>query len=207
MPLENWLAFAGASAVLLAIPGPTVLLVVAYALSHGRRAALATVAGVTLGDFTAMTLSLLGLGVLLATSASLFTVLRWAGALYLVYLGLKMWRSPTALEAAGGPEAASRRAVLGHAYLVTALNPKSIAFFVAFLPQFIAPAEPLFPQLAVMEITFLALAALNAWACAWFAGSLGGMVRRPKVRRWFNRAGGGALIGAGAAMAASRGGP
>ncbi|MFN7027355.1 MAG: LysE family translocator, partial [Pseudorhizobium sp.] len=87
MPIENWLAFVAASAVLLAIPGPTILLVISYALSHGRSAASATVAGTALGDFTAMTASMLGLGALLAASATLFTALKWIGAAYLIYLG------------------------------------------------------------------------------------------------------------------------
>ncbi|MBI3512607.1 MAG: LysE family transporter, partial [Proteobacteria bacterium] len=86
MSVETWLAFVAAAAVLLAIPGPTVTLVVSYALSVGRRAAWATVVGVALGDFTAMTLSLLGLGAVLATSATLFTALKGLGAAYLVYL-------------------------------------------------------------------------------------------------------------------------
>ena len=94
MSIELWLAFAAASAVVLAIPGPTVLLVVSYALAQGRRSASATVAGVALGDFTAMTASLLGLGVVLLASATLFTVLKWIGAAYLNYLGIELWRSP-----------------------------------------------------------------------------------------------------------------
>src|SRR5690606_1925655 len=94
MSFDHWLAFAAASAVMLAIPGPTILLVISYALGLGRRTAGATVAGVTLGDFTAMTASMLGLGALLATSAAVFTVLKWAGAAYLVWLGIKLWRAP-----------------------------------------------------------------------------------------------------------------
>src|SRR6201994_3164895 len=92
MTLAQWLPFAIASAILVAIPGPTVLLVVSYALGHGRKYALATTAGVALGDLTSMTASMLGLGVLLAASAELFMVLKWVGAAYLVYLGIKLWR-------------------------------------------------------------------------------------------------------------------
>jgi threonine/homoserine/homoserine lactone efflux protein len=94
MPLDHWLAFVGASAILLAIPGPTVLLVVSYALGHGRRAAAAIVAGVALGDLTAMTASMLGLGAALAASATLFTALRWFGGAYLAWLGIRLWRAP-----------------------------------------------------------------------------------------------------------------
>ena len=93
MSIETWLAFTAATAVLLVIPGPTILLVVSYALGQGMRTALPVAVGVALGDFTAMTLSMLGLGALLATSSLLFTVLKWAGALYLVWLGIQLWRA------------------------------------------------------------------------------------------------------------------
>ncbi|MGO8147932.1 LysE family translocator, partial [Rhizobium leguminosarum] len=86
-----WLAFAAASAIMLAIPGPTILLVVSYALGHGRRTAFAKVGGVALGEFTAMTASLFGLGAVLAASATLFTVLKWIGGAYLIWLGIKLW--------------------------------------------------------------------------------------------------------------------
>ena len=100
MSFEAWAAFAAASTILLVIPGPTVLLVVSYALGQGWRTALPMAVGVALGDFTAMTLSMLGLGALLATSATLFTVLKWLGAAYLVYLGVKLWRAGGTLDAA-----------------------------------------------------------------------------------------------------------
>lgn len=201
MAWQNWLAFAAASAVLLAIPGPTVLLVISYALGHGRRAARATVAGVTLGDFTAMTASLLGLGALLATSAAIFAALKWAGAAYLVYLGIRLWRAPVSGTLAG-PDGAGAphgrpRAIFLHAYVVTALNPKSILFFVAFLPQFLDPARPLVPQLVLFEATFLTLAALNAGGYALLASLARRTIRRPSVQMAVNRAGGTLLIGAG----------
>jgi threonine/homoserine/homoserine lactone efflux protein len=204
MALELWLAFAAASAVLLAIPGPTVLLVVAYALGQGRRAAAATTVGVALGDFTAMTASLLGLGVLLTTSAALFTALKWLGAAYLVYLGVKLWRSPIASAEMPEAEPVKASRMLAHTWLVTALNPKSIVFFVAFLPQFIDPARPLLGQFVVMEATFLVLATLNAAAYAGLAASARRLIRRPTVQRAVNRVGGSLLIGAGVATVAWR---
>src|ERR1700745_3599885 len=93
MTFESWAAFTAASTVLLVIPGPTVLLVVSYALGQGWRAALPMAIGVALGDFTAMTLSMLGVGALLATSAALFATLKWIGAAYLIWLGIKLWRA------------------------------------------------------------------------------------------------------------------
>lgn len=146
MSLEHWLAFVAASAVLLAIPGPTILLVISYALGHGRKAAPASVAGVALGDFTAMTASMLGLGVLLATSAMLFTILKWVGAAYLVYLGYKLWRAPVDTAEMGEETQTRSGRIFLHLYAVTALNPKSIVFFVAFLPQFLDASAPLLPH-------------------------------------------------------------
>lgn len=204
MSPESWIAFALASAVLLALPGPTVLLVVSYALGHGRRAALPTVAGVALGDLTAMTASLLGLGVLLAASAELFTVLRWVGAAYLVFLGVKLWRAPIGADGIGEVPAVAPRRMLAHAFAVTALNPKSIVFFVAFLPQFIDAHAPLLPQLAVAEATFVVLATLNALGYALAASAARGAIRRPAVQRAVNRTGGSLLIGAGVLAASWR---
>ncbi|MGK6313570.1 LysE family translocator [Neorhizobium sp. DT-125] len=201
MSLEHWLAFVAASSVLLAIPGPTILLVISYALSHGRRVATATVAGVALGDFTAMTASMLGLGALLATSAALFTVLKWVGAAYLIYLGIKLWRAPVSERTAEVDEAETQSAkpfrVFLHAYAVTALNPKSIVFFVAFLPQFLDLSKPLFLQMAIFEATFLTLATLNATLYGLLAALARNQIRKPKVQKIVNRTGGSLMIGAG----------
>lgn len=199
MPIENWLAFVAASAVMLAIPGPTILLVISYALGHGRKASSATVAGVALGDFTAMTASMLGLGALLATSAALFTVLKWVGAAYLIYLGIKLWRAPVsgegAQEAATGKERPLK--IFLHTYIVTALNPKSIIFFVAFLPQFLTPSLPFWPQVMIFEVTFLVLATCNAALYGLLASAARNSIRKPKVQRIVNRTGGSLLIEAG----------
>ncbi len=207
MSFEHWLAFAAASAIMLAIPGPTILLVISYALGHGRRTTGATVAGVALGDFTAMTASMLGLGALLATSAAIFTVLKWVGAAYLVWLGIKLWRAPVAgadgLPAGAAPRERPLR-IFAHAYVVTALNPKSIVFFVAFLPQFLDLSQPILPQMVIFEITFLVLATLNATTYALMASAARGTIRKPAVQRAVNRVGGSLLIGAGVLTAGLR---
>ena len=194
MAFETWLAFLAASGVMLLIPGPTILLVIGQSLGGGRRAALPLVAGVALGDLTAMTLSLAGLGALLAASATLFTALKWAGAGYLVWLGVKLFRAP--VEAAALPPVTARRA-MRDAYVVTALNPKSIVFFVAFLPQFLDLTAPVGPQMMIFEATFLPLAALNALGYALLAAAARRTIRKPAVQRAVNRTGGSILIGAG----------
>ena len=163
MSIEIWVAFVLAAMVLVIIPGPTIILVISQAIAHGRRAVLPLVVGVTLGDFTAMTLSLLGLGAILSSSAALFSVLKWIGALYLIYIGIKLWRSnPEKHEIRLSATRTSEQSLFKSAYIVTALNPKSIAFFIAFLPQFISVQSETFPQFLVLGATFLFLAALNA---------------------------------------------
>jgi threonine/homoserine/homoserine lactone efflux protein len=205
MPLDLWLAFTLASAILLTIPGPTVMLVVSYAMARGRQTGWATVPGVALGDCTAMTVSLLGAGAVLAASATLFTALKLAGAAYLVWLGIQLWRadpSKQTVEAAAQP--ARTRAMFWHAYAVTALNPKSIVFFIAFVPQFVSAGREPLPQFVILEVTFVILAAANAVLWALAAGQLGRWFKSPGVLRLVNRAGGGLLIAAGLLTAATR---
>ncbi len=205
MPLETWLAFVAASTILLLIPGPTVLLVLSYAISQGRRVAVSTAAGVALGDLIAMTASLAGLGALVLASATLFTILKWVGAVYLVYLGVKMLRSARASDfSLPQIDAVTPRRTFTHAAAVTALNPKSIAFFIAFVPQFIRPEAALIPQFAVLIATFVALAALNSLAFALLAGALRDRLQRPGVIAWLTRAGGATLIGMGVMTATLR---
>jgi threonine/homoserine/homoserine lactone efflux protein len=198
MNMELWIPFVLAATIILIIPGPTILLVISQAVTHGRRSVVPLVVGVLLGDFTAMTLSLLGLGAIMSTSAALFAIFKWIGALYLIYLGIKLWKSnPKNDSTQETAKKASRRSLLKSSFVVTALNPKGIAFFVAFLPQFIDPLKPAFSQLTLLGATFLFLATLNASLYALFAGQLGEHMRKRNIRRWFNRCGGSALIGAG----------
>lgn len=206
MSLEVWIAFAFASAVLLAIPGPTVMLVVSYALGRGRTSGWATVPGVALGDFTAMTISLLGAGAVLAASATLFTGLKLAGAAYLVWLGIRLWRAPPTLPdpADTGTGQGGGLGVFTNAFVVTVLNPKGIIFFVAFVPQFVDPARPLLMQFAILEATFVALATINVILWAYLAGEMRARFCQPATLRTLNRLGGSFLIGAGVVTALAR---
>jgi threonine/homoserine/homoserine lactone efflux protein len=198
MSIELWLAFVAASAVLLIIPGPTILTVISYSMAHGRSANVSLVTAVALGDSTALLVSLLGLGALLATSAFWFTVVKWAGGLYLLYLGVKLLRagiSPIELAAPATP--GSRWRLFVNTYLVTALNPKGIVFFVAFLPQFINPSASVTRQLWVLAVTFVVLATLNATLYAVFAASARKLLVSSRAQRCFNLAGGSLLSAAG----------
>lgn len=206
MTFEAWAAFAAATAVLLVIPGPTILLVISYALGQGWRTALPMAIGVALGDFTAMTLSMLGVGALLATSAAIFTALKWAGAAYLIYLGVKLFRAGGSLNAEPRRDASSALKMLGHAWLVTALNPKSITFFVAFLPQFLDAKADFWTQMLIFEATFITLAFANAFGYALVASRARTLVSNPRAIGLFNKAGGTLLVGAGIATVAVRSG-
>lgn len=198
MPLEPWLAYVAASAVLLALPGPTILTVISYSLAHGRRATVPLVAAVALGDSTALLLSILGLGALLAASALWFSVVKWIGGLYLLYLGARMLMSKSDAAEAFAPQApASRRRLFAHTWLVTALNPKGIVFFVAFLPQFVSPRADAATQLWVLAGTFVFMAAVNAALYAVFASTARQLLASPRAQRRFNLLGGSLLSAAG----------
>jgi len=200
MSLQLWLAFAAASTVLLIIPGPTILTVISYSMAHGRRANVPLVLAVALGDTTALALSLLGLGALLATSALWFTLVKWAGGLYLIHLGVKLLRagvSSSAQHAAPAAVPAARWRLFANTYLVTALNPKGIVFFVAFLPQFLDARADLAPQLWLLASTFVVLAVVNASLYAMFAASARRLLGSPRAQRRFNLVGGSLLSSAG----------
>jgi threonine/homoserine/homoserine lactone efflux protein len=198
MSFELWLAFVVASAVVLVIPGPTILTVISYSVAHGRRANLPLVAAVALGDSTALVLSLFGLGALLAASAFWFTVVKSLGGIYLIYLGVKLLRAGASSVALPAPAArGSRLRLFANTYLVTALNPKSVVFFVAFLPQFIDHSAGATQQLWILTVTFVSMATCNATLYAVFGGSARKLLDSPHSRRRFNVAGGSLLLAAG----------
>jgi len=198
MSLELWISFFIACSAILVIPGPTVMIVISCALARGRRSGWATVPGVALGDFTAMTASLLGAGAVLAASASLFTAMKIAGALYLVWLGIRLWRTSGNLGTLHQTKKGqSMAAMFRNSYVVTALNPKSIIFFIAFVPQFVDVSQPVFPQFVILEATFLSLAALNVAIWAVLAGELRARFSKPQTLKFINRVGASFLICAG----------
>jgi threonine/homoserine/homoserine lactone efflux protein len=198
MSLELWLAFVVASAVLLVIPGPTILTVISYSLAHGRRANVPLVAAVALGDSTALAFSLLGLGAVLAGSAFWFAVVKSLGGLYLLYLGAMLLRRGISSGELAAPAApGSRWRLFANTWLVTALNPKGIVFFVAFLPQFVTPGADAARQLWLLAVTFVVMAIINATIYTMFAAAAHRMLSSPRARLGFNLAGGSLLCVAG----------
>lgn len=207
MPFDLWFAYVGVSAVVLAIPGPTILLVLSYSIAHGRQATLPLVAGVALGDSVAITLSLIGLGTLLATSALWFTIIKWIGSLYLIYLGFMLVhgaKKPLPMQTDATRESSPRK-LFGNAFIVTALNPKSIVFFIALLPQFISATHPVAPQLWILGVTFVVLATIGATSYALFAASIRRFLASPSAQKAYSYVGGGLLCAAGVwALSAKR---
>lgn len=207
MALSSWLTFVGTVAVLLIIPGPTVLTLVGYSLAHGRRASLPLIAAVALGDSTALACSLAGLGGLLAASASAFAIVKILGAAYLIYLGIKMF-----LKAGNSPLSAADTAASGQSlrkafrntYVVTATNPKGIVFYMAFLPQFLDMGSGVAVQMWILAVTFVTLAIINATLYTACAGYAGRALSSGRARRAFHLTGGTLLSAAGIWTAFSR---
>lgn len=189
--------FAAAAFAVILIPGPTVLLVTGHALSAGLRNALFSILGVCLGDIVAMSLTFLGLGAVLATSAEWFLVLKWLGAAYLIYLGIALWRAPVHPEAGTGRQETRPARIIFRAFAVNVLHPKGLAFYAAFLPQFIRPADPALAQMLLLGTTFTAIAFSVLLGYAVTAARLRSRLARPDVRRFCNRSGAGCLVGAG----------
>jgi threonine/homoserine/homoserine lactone efflux protein len=201
----TWLAFALACAAMGLIPGPGVTSIVGYALSSGRRTALASVAGMALGNVLAMSVSMAGAGALLAASALAFSVLKWAGALYLIGLGvLTIARSRRGLGAGAAPLApiSSRAAFLSNVAVGT-FHPKTIVFFVAFVPQFIRPDVNYALQAAILIATFAVVVGTTDTLYALAASRAARLLKMPGAALWSRRAGGGVLIAAGLATAAA----
>jgi len=202
MSLETWLAYAFVTATFLLIPGPTILLVISYSLIRGRKAVFALLLGVGIGDAVAMILSFIGVGLLLDTVDIAFQFLKWIGAAYLIWLGIRMCYSGSEpYELSENTDKMVWLAIMSNAFVITALNPKSIVFFLAFLPQFINPEKPFITQSLILGSTFLVLAILSVLFYSLLASFTGQQMQISLIHRWTNRIGGCLLICAGGMIA------
>ena len=208
MSLQTWWLFVMMTFVVSATPGPNMLLVMSSSARFGFRAAIMTMAGCMTALLAMMSISAAGLGALLQAFPAVFDALRWAGAAYLAYLGVKTWRSPVHDAAAQTPLVIARPTKSGALFrqgvLVAASNPKAILFAAAFLPQFIHPELPKLPQFSILLVTFAVIEI--SWYVI-YAGSgqrLAAYLGRASVLKAFNRLTGGVFIGFAAAMAAIR---
>ena len=205
MSLDLWLVYLAAAIGLSLTPGPNGLLALTHGACFGLRPTAWTVLGGALGFFLLIAASLAGMGALLAASEGAFTAAKWVGAAYLVYLGVRLWRSPAPVVAAPGPgagqDAASARPLrlFGQGLLVAVSNPKALIFFAAFLPQFMVPGASLVSQLFILGGTFVVTEVVYELLLAGLAGRIAPWLGRHG--RWFNRAAGGTFVGIGAALA------
>ena len=203
MGFELWLVYLAASIGLSATPGPSGLLALTHGARHGLALASFTVLGGALGFFTLIAVSLAGLGALLVASEQAFTIAKWAGAAYLVWLGIRLWRAPVtsfgALATTATASGASRFRLFRDGFLVAVSNPKVIIFFAAFLPQFMTPGASWLSELLILGGTFVVVETGFELMLAGMAWRISPWLTRHG--RWFNRLTGGAFIGVGALLA------
>ncbi len=205
MNIELWIAFCLATAVLILIPGPIVTLVVAQSLRHGTRTGLATVGGTIIGTSILVTAGALGLSTMLAVLSDLFDVIRWTGAAYLIWLGVRQWQAKavTLDELDAGAKRPVGKVFL-QGVLIAVTNPKTMLFYIAFFPQFIDLAMPLAPQLTIMTISFIVIAAVLDGAYALLAGRLREMFKSERAALIRSRITGTLLIVTGIGLALTR---
>lgn len=200
MNWELFTAFMVITAVLVIAPGPIVTLVIATGASHGVRAGLITVAGTSVGNALLLGAIAFGLGWVLQHAAAIFEMLRWLGVAYLIWLGIRAWR--TARK--GAHDAPRGRVNFSRGVLVALSNPKTIVFFTAFLPQFVDPGLPVQPQLAAMCAASVMLAAISDSGWAMAAGLGRAWFMKPACARVLGRLSGAVLVGGGIWLSLAR---
>jgi threonine/homoserine/homoserine lactone efflux protein len=200
--LSLTLAFALATAILILIPGPIVALIVSNSVAYGTRYGLLTILGSGLAMVLHMVVILFGMSAALGALGHWFEVLRWAGVAYLVWLGIQAWRAPAVDLTQVRAQPKSPREIAFRGFLVALSNPKTLAFYGAFFPQFISADLPAGPQLAVLCVIFVAIGVGidSLWAL------MAGRLRRLLAvhGQWRNRITGGLLMGAGLGLAMVR---
>jgi threonine/homoserine/homoserine lactone efflux protein len=214
MSLHTWWLYVATVFVVSAIPGPNMLLVMTHGAQHGLRRASATMAGCLSALVLMLSVSAAGLGVFLEAWPAMFDALRFIGAAYLVYLGIKAWRAnvdvapDVASDTEGAVSAAKPRrspaALFRNGFLVASSNPKAILFAAALLPQFIDASAPTLPQFGILVVTFAVIEVSWYLVYAGFGLRIGATLKSRSVAKAFNRLTGGVFVGFGAMMALVR---
>ncbi len=198
MSIEIWLTFVLTATIILFIPGPTIIYIVGQSLTHGRKASMPLSIGVLSADAICITLSLIGLSTILSLFSAAFITVKYFGAAYLVYLGLKMIFENGHLRShESKTNCYNSRVLFRDVFLVNALNPKGIIFYSAFMPQFVTAEHNLLLQLAVLAATFLCLALLNVVCVTLLASRASELFKSLSFVKAFNVTGGLGLICAG----------
>lgn len=205
MDLSVWITYFIATIVLSVSPGPGVFSSISSGLHHGFRLGLWNGVGMQMANFLMVIVVAFGLGTILLASETLFTAVKWAGVIYLVYLGIVTWRAPArGFEEDKDDNAHTAREVFMRGFWVNATNPKGIIFFAAILPQFIDVARPQLPQYAILAATTFAVDLVVMMGYTALAAKVLKVMRDPAHLRWVNRTLGGAFVAAGVALASFR---
>lgn len=203
MELSVWLTFFAASWAISLSPGPGAIAAMSAGLNHGFRYGYVTIFGLVLGIWTQLLVVGVGLGALIAASATAFAVVKWLGVAYLVWLGIAQWRAPAQpmVAQADGGEAVTRRALILRAWMINVVNPKGTVFLLAVVPQFMNLAQPLWPQYAVIGATlaFTDLVVMSGYTA--LAARVLGALRKPAHIRAMNRTFGSLFVLAGSLLA------
>ncbi|MEY2825826.1 MAG: hypothetical protein RL566_891 [Actinomycetota bacterium] len=195
MDLQNWLVYTAAAVGLSLTPGPNGLLALTHGALYGARRTVFTILGGSVGFAAVIALSMFGIGALLAANVGLLVLLKWLGGAYLVWLGIQVWRSPALAQSRTEAKLTSGRSLFQAGLFSALSNPKGILFFVAFLPQFIDPAQSLFVQFVIMAATFVVIEFFYELIVASLADRIQPWLK--KVGKTFNRVFGGVFIGIG----------
>ncbi|VUZ22882.1 Homoserine/homoserine lactone efflux protein [uncultured Comamonas sp.] len=217
MSLSVWLLYVSLAAAVIASPGPSALLCVSHAVGHGARKAVGTIVGGITASMTLMLLSALGLGAVIAASDTLFSAIKWAGAAYLLYLGVSTWRNarqarPQAGEEVDAPtvpapvqeKAATFWTLYRKGLMVGLGNPKDLLFFSALFPQFMSASAPIAGQLLILGSTWMVLDGSIMLAYVLAGAKLLARLNQGGAGRWFDRVTGGAFVTAAALLASSQ---
>jgi homoserine/homoserine lactone efflux protein len=201
MDLNTWIAFFIASCLISVSPGPGAISCMSAGMRYGWRVAVWNIVGLMVGLSAIVAVIGAGVGALLMASSTAFTVLKWIGAVYLVYLGIQQWRAPPRLLTGElGEATATPRELFLRGLFVNLTNPKGIAFLLAVLPQFIDPVKPLFAQYAICAATLSLTDFMIMNIYTVVAANMLRWLREERHIRWMNRIFGGLFVGAGALL-------
>lgn len=202
MTLSVWLTYFVATLILSLSPGPGVFSSISSGLHHGFRLGMWNAVGMQAAGLILVAIVSLGLGAILLASETLFSIVKWIGVAYLIYLGIVTWRSPArGFRDEGDDGARTPREVFMRGFLVNITNPKGIIFFAAILPQFIDVARPQAPQYTILASTTFAVDIVVMMGYTALAAKVFRVMTDPARLRWVNRTLGGAFVAAGAALA------
>ena len=204
MELHVWLAYVVTAIVFSLAPGSGTVNSISNGLSYGTRKSLGAIVGLQIGLACHIILVGAGIGALVAQSAMAFTVIKWVGAAYLVWLGIQKWRDKSTLATLSGDDQRSSWALLRSAIVINLTNPKSIVFLVALFPQFINPSQPQLIQFVVLGVTTVVIDAIVMLGYTTLASQMGRFIRSDKVMGKINKVFGSMFVGCGALLAAAK---